>query len=58
MNKMRDLDVFKKFAESFAKKAGKIMLRNFKLGMAKQWKSDNTPVTETDLVMSSYITIK
>lgn len=43
------------FAETLAKRAGKIMLKNFKLGMAKQWKSDNTPVTETDLTINGLV---
>lgn len=49
---MEDLIKYRKFAENFAQKAGKIMLRNFKLGMKKEWKLDNTPVTETDLAIN------
>lgn len=39
----------KTFAEAFALKAGAIMKDNFTLNMKKEWKGDNTPVTETDL---------
>lgn len=44
---------FIKFAKDFAKKAGAIMKENFSLGMAKEWKKDNTPVTETDIRINS-----
>lgn len=36
------------FAINLAKEAGKIIKDNFILGMAKEWKEDNTPVTITD----------
>lgn len=49
------MNEYKKFAEDFAIKAGQIMRQNFKLGMIKQWKSDNTPVTETDLKINSLL---
>jgi fructose-1,6-bisphosphatase/inositol monophosphatase family enzyme len=49
------MDEYKKFAEDFAARAGQIMLDNFKLGMAKQWKSDNSLVTETDLKINSLL---
>lgn len=49
------MDKYKKFAERFAKKAGKIMLKNFELGMKKEWKADNTPVTQTDLAINSLL---
>jgi len=39
---------YKDFAISLAKRAGKIMRANFKMGMKKQWKSDSSPVTVTD----------
>lgn len=48
-------DNFKTFASEFALKAGKIIKKNFKLGMKKKWKKDNTPVTETDLIINSMI---
>lgn len=38
----------KDFALSIAKEAGEIIRRNFVSGMSKEWKSDLTPVTETD----------
>jgi len=46
---------FEEFAKNFAKKAGKIMLKNFQLGMKKEWKKDNSPVTETDLKINSLL---
>ena len=49
------MDEHKKFAEKFAMRAGEIMRGNFTLGMAKQWKSDNSPVTETDLKINSLL---
>lgn len=36
------------FAINLAKEAGKIIKDNFVLGMEKEWKEDNTPVTITD----------
>lgn len=49
------MDEFKKFAEDFALRAGKIMKDNFTLGMSKEWKKDTTPVTETDLRINSLL---
>jgi len=46
---------FKTFASQFALKAGQIIKKNFKLGMEKKWKEDNTPVTETDLMINSML---
>ncbi|MES2622954.1 MAG: inositol monophosphatase [Patescibacteria group bacterium] len=46
---------FKTFAEDFAKRAGAIMKKNFSLGMAKEWKSDTTPLTETDTLINSML---
>jgi 3'-phosphoadenosine 5'-phosphosulfate (PAPS) 3'-phosphatase len=40
---------FQQFAEVFALKSGALMKKNFALGMTKEWKNDNTPVTATDL---------
>ena len=36
------------FALQLAKQAGQLIKENFKLGMKKEWKQDNSPVTETD----------
>jgi len=44
---------YKDFAMGLAKEAGKIMRDNFKFGMKKEWKEDNTPVTKTDLVINA-----
>lgn len=38
----------KDFAIEIAKEAGEIIRKNFTLGMKKEWKSDLTPVAETD----------
>jgi fructose-1,6-bisphosphatase/inositol monophosphatase family enzyme len=46
---------YKQFAEDFARRAGAIIKENFSLGMAKEWKADNTPVTETDLKINSML---
>lgn len=40
--------IYKDFAINMAKDAGEIIRRNFVSGMSKEWKSDLTPVTETD----------
>src|SRR4030042_6237309 len=36
------------FAIAIAKEAGEIIRKNFTLGMKKEWKGDEGPVTETD----------
>ncbi len=36
------------FSLDLAEKAGEIMRKNFVLGIKKEWKSDNSPLTETD----------
>ncbi len=46
---------YRQFAEDFAYTAGKIIKENFSLGMAKEWKSDNTPVTVTDKAINSLL---
>lgn len=46
---------YKDFAINLAKQAGEIMLKNFKVGMTKQWKSDNSPVTESDLEINTLL---
>ncbi|MBU6323281.1 MAG: hypothetical protein KGI41_01580 [Patescibacteria group bacterium] len=43
------------FAEDMAKRAGVVMRKNFTANMKKEWKSDNTPVTETDLVINEFV---
>ena len=32
----------------FAKKSGAVIRENFALGMKKEWKGNNTPITVTD----------
>ena len=46
---------FKTFASQFALEAGQIIKKNFRLGMKKEWKKDNTPVTATDLIINSML---
>ena len=46
---------FQKFAKNFAISAGKMIRENFVLGMKKEWKSDNSPVTQTDLAINSLL---
>ncbi len=46
---------YKQFSEDFARRAGAIIKKNFMLGMEKKWKSDNSPVTETDLAINSML---
>jgi len=44
---------YKDFAIALAKEAGKIMRNDFMLGMEKEWKEDNTPVTKTDVAINA-----
>lgn len=46
---------YKRFAIDLAKRAGDIIRKNFKLGMKKEWKADNTPLTETDLIINQLV---
>jgi len=43
------------FALKIAKKAGKIMRSNFKIGMTKVWKDDHSPLTATDLAINKLV---
>ncbi len=43
------------FAIDLAKKAGEIIKANFVFGMKKEWKKDNSPVTETDLKINQLV---
>lgn len=49
------MEKYKKVAVDLAYEAGKIMRKNFGLGMKKEWKSDDTPLTETDLDVNSLV---
>jgi len=46
---------YKNFAINLAKQAGKIMRKNFALGMKKKIKGDGSPVTVTDLAINSLV---
>src|SRR3989339_400053 len=46
---------YKRFAIDLAKQAGKIIRNDFKLGMKKKWKANNTPLTKTDLIINQLV---
>lgn len=48
-------DRYLTFAVDLAKQAGTIIRKNFALGMKKEWKSDNTPLTATDLAVNRLV---
>lgn len=43
------------FALDLAREAGLIMKQNFILGMKKEWKADNSPITETDMAIHTLV---
>ena len=45
----------KEFAIDLAQQAGKIIRANFTLGMPKEWKKDNTPLTESDSAINQLV---
>ena len=49
---------YREFAISLALKAGDIMKRNFTLGMHKEWKKDNSPLTVTDVAINDLVITK
>ncbi len=46
---------YKKFALDLAEKAGEVIKEKFTLGIKKEWKSDDTPVTEADLFINKMV---
>ncbi len=50
----RSMD-YKDFALDLAKKAGGVIRSNFSLDVKKEWKADNTPVTETDTSINKMV---
>ena len=46
---------YRSFAEDIAKRAGVVIREHFGLGMSKSWKSDNSPVTKTDLMVNTML---
>jgi len=52
---MLETKEIKEFAFSIAKEAGEIMRANFCLGMKKEWKKDNSLLTETDLTINQLV---
>lgn len=51
---MRNRD-YKTFATDIALQAGEVIRRNFELGMKKEWKSDGSPVTKTDITINQMV---
>lgn len=45
----------KEFALGLARQAGEIIKKNFMLGMKKEWKEDDSPVTHTDLAVNQLV---
>src|SRR3989338_9591130 len=43
------------FAAGLAREAGEIMRQNFALGMKKEWKEDDSPITVTDIRINSLV---
>lgn len=43
------------FAKNLARQAGAIMSQNFTIGMKKEWKNDDTPLTETDVKINQLV---
>ena len=48
---------YKDFALDVARDAGAIMKQNFIMGMKKEWKSDHTPLTETDTKIHELVAV-
>ena len=46
---------YKEFALKLARTAGKMIKTDFHMGMSKEWKADNTPLTKTDLVINQLV---
>lgn len=46
---------YREFAINLARQAGAIITANFTLGMKKEWKSDNTPLTVTDVTINQLV---
>lgn len=49
------MENYLEFALDLAKEAGTLMLENFKLGMKKEWKEDDSPLTITDTAINDLI---
>jgi fructose-1,6-bisphosphatase/inositol monophosphatase family enzyme len=43
------------FAVGLAREAGEIMKENFSLGMKKEWKEDDSPITVTDIAINTLV---
>ena len=49
------MKIYREFASSLALKAGNIIKQNFALGMQKDWKDDQTPLTVTDTKINKLV---
>jgi fructose-1,6-bisphosphatase/inositol monophosphatase family enzyme len=49
------MENYEKFAKKIAKEAGEVLKNNFRLEIKKEWKSDDSPVTETDLKVNKLV---
>jgi 3'-phosphoadenosine 5'-phosphosulfate (PAPS) 3'-phosphatase len=52
---MKEIDGALDFAITLAHQAGVIQKENFVLGMRKEWKEDNTPLTATDKKINALV---
>ena len=52
------LNNYRKLVVSLALMAGEIMRRNFTIGMNKEWKKDDSPLTVTDLAINELVIIE
>lgn len=46
---------YRDFATDLARQAGALIRRNFTLGMKKEWKANDTPITATDVAVNQLI---
>lgn len=50
-----NIDSYRKISLNLARQAGKIMRKNFSIGVKKTWKKDNTPLTTTDTLINRLV---
>lgn len=50
-----EMEAYRSFAKEMAARASEIMKRNFTLGMKKEWKSDESPVTASDTEINALL---
>jgi fructose-1,6-bisphosphatase/inositol monophosphatase family enzyme len=49
------MNTYKNFVINLVSRVGEIMRNDFRLGMQKGWKEDNTPVTATDIAINKLV---